>query len=31
MAEQKNAQQVREITDRLEQCNKELFEFERFK
>ena len=31
MAENKNAQQVREITDRLEQGIKELFESERFK
>lgn len=31
MAENKNAQQVREITDKLEQGIKELFESERFK
>ena len=31
MAESKNAQQVREITDKLEQGIKELFESERFK
>ena len=30
MAENKNAQQVREITDKLEQGIKELFESERF-
>ena len=31
MAENRNAQQVREITDKLEQGLKELFESERFK
>ena len=31
MAENKNAQQIREITDKLEQGIKELFESERFK
>ena len=31
MAENRNAQQVREITDKLEQGIKELFESERFK
>ena len=31
MAESKSAQQVREITDKLEQGIKELFESERFK
>ena len=31
LAENKNAQQVREITDKLEQGIKELFESERFK
>ena len=31
MAENKNAQQVREITDKLEQGIKDLFESERFK
>ena len=31
MAENKNAQQVREITDKLEQGIKELFESEKFK
>jgi glutamate-1-semialdehyde aminotransferase len=31
MAENKSAQQVREITDKLEQGIKELFESERFK
>ena len=30
MAENRNAQQVREITDKLEQGLKELFESERF-
>ena len=31
MAENKNAQQVREITDKLEQGIKELFESEKYK
>ena len=31
MAENRNTQQVREITDKLEQGLKELFESERFK